>query len=141
MIQIQSSDIVEADFIKPLRDALPNDDAGGGLHGLSLTCKACLVAVAADAPGAVAAHFAHASVGVEKQHFVIAALAGGFYNHQTVGADGQVSLAECAGDGGEGLVRQLLFQIVQDQEVVACAVHFPEFQIGSSFGCFLYYAL
>ena len=126
-VQTDGGGIVEADAVAAAADPLSGYHSGGGLHPLRLPCQAVFKAVAADAAGAVAAHLAHGAVRVEKQHFVIAALGGGVYHHEAVSPDGEVPFAQDPGQPGKVLRRQVFLQVVQDDKVVACAVHFPKF--------------
>ena len=126
IVQLHCGGIVETDPVQPLRHPVARDDSRGGLHRLHLARQTVFVAVPADAPGAVAAHLAHAAVGIEKQHLVVAALGRGVHNHQTIGTDGQVPLAQRPGHLREALRREMFLQIIQHHKVVAGTVHFPE---------------
>ena len=95
----------------------PNPEAG----------QARLIAIAADAAGAVAAHLAHGAVAVEEQHAEVPLALGLVHDHEAVGPQGAVGGAEGLGDAGEGFGGQALLQVVEDDEVVAGSVHFPEF--------------
>ena len=128
MIQHHGRGIVQADAVKAAVDALSRHNAGCGLHGLLLSGQTVFIAVAADASGTVAAHFADAAVRIVKQHFVVAARSGGLHDHQAVSTNGEVPLAESPGHLGKTADRQMLFQIVYNQKVVSGAVHFPKFQ-------------
>ena len=126
-VQLHHGGVVEPDTVEPLCDADAGDDAGGGLHRLLLPGEAGLVAVTADAAGAVAAHLAQGPVGVVEAHPVVAPVLGGVHHDEAVGPDGEMPLAEPPRQSGEGRLRQLLNQVVEDDEVVPGAVHFPEF--------------
>ena len=126
-VQADGGGVVEADPVAAAVNPLPRHHSGGGLHPLDLSGETRLIAVAADAAGAVAAHLPHGAVGVEEQHPVISALDGGLHHHEAVGPDGEMPLAQCPGQPGEVLRREALLQVVQNEKVVARAVHFPEF--------------
>ena len=127
-VQGDCGGIVEPDTVETAVDPFSGHDAGGGLHGLPCSGQAGLTAVAADAAGTVSAHFADAAVAVVKEHLVIAALSGSFHHHQPIGSNGQAPLTQNPGDLGKCLLRQMLFQIVQYDEVVSGAIHFPKAQ-------------
>ena len=73
---------------------------------LDLAGQTIFVAVAADATGAVAAHFTEAAVRIEKQHPIVTALKRGIYDHQTVGPNGQMAFAQSAGQSGKSRFRE-----------------------------------
>ena len=57
-IQSDDAGIVQPDAVVPLIQPPARDQPGGGLHGLHLASQPVLIAVAADAACAVAAHLA-----------------------------------------------------------------------------------
>ena len=97
---------------------------------LDFTGKIVFVPIAADAPGAVAAHLAQTAVGVVKAHAVIAAAFGGDHQHQPVGPQGAVLRAEATGQVRHRLEWQAGLPVVEKDEVVSGSVHF-----GKSHGC------
>ena len=128
-VQLHDGGVVETDLVEPLTDALAGDDTCRGFHHLSFAGQAVFVAVPADAPRTVAAHFAKRAIGVKKEHFVVAALGGGIYHHQTVRADGKVPLAKGLGDAGQDFRRQAFGQIVQNQKIITGTVHLPKLHV------------
>ena len=126
-IQFYRGGIVEPDAVEPLIDPLAGDDAGRGLHRLGLPGQAVFVAVAADTAGAVAAHLPHGAVGVEEQHPIIAAADRRLHHHEAVGPDGQMPLAQGAGQLRPAVVRHGVPPVIHHDKVVARAVHLPEF--------------
>ena len=104
-------------------DARPGDKSGGRLHALRFARQSVLKAVPADAARAVSAHFAHRAVGVVKAHGVVARARRPVDCHQTVCADGQMPVAEDARQRRQPLRRELLHQIVENDEVIPRAVH------------------
>ena len=131
-VQLYCGGIVQVDPIQPAADPLARDDPGGGLHRLGVPSQTGLITVPADAPGTIAAHLTHTAVGIVKAHFVVAALGGGVYHHQSVCADGKMPFTKSFCDLGQKLHRQMLFQIVQHDKIISGAVHFPEFQKDTS---------
>ena len=115
----------------PAVDAPAGDDARGGLHLLLLPGEAVLIAVAADAPGSVAAHLPLGAVGVVEEHPEAAPLSRGLHHHQTVGPDGEAAAAEHPGQPRQGGDGQVLRQIVEDNKVVAGPVHLGELHGGN----------
>ena len=103
-----------------------------GLHKQCLAGQAVFVAVAADAPGSVAAHFAHGSVGIVKAHAEIAPGQGVFHGDEAVGADGKSPAAQFFGQLTEPLLRKTQLPVVQNDKVIPRAVHFPKFHPISS---------
>src|SRR5699024_9155723 len=81
---------------------------------------------AADTTSSIAAHFADRTISIVKQHPIIAALTGGFHNHQTVCADRHMAVTESARQLRQDIVIQLFFHIIKNNEVIACAVDLPE---------------
>ena len=108
-------------------DTPPGHKARCGLHPLHLARQPVFKAVAADAPCPVAAHLSHRAVGVEKQHFVIAAAGGLFHHHQAVRADGQMPLTQRPGHVRPAILRHAVLPVVHDDKIVARAVHLPKF--------------
>ena len=132
VVQLYRSGVIEPDAIHPPIDALAGHQACGGLHPLLLSGQAFFIAIAADAPGSVAAHLTHAAVGVEEEHPVVATGLGGIHHHQPVGPDGKVALAKASGQLRQLLLRQMLLQVVDEDKVIAGAVHFPKLHVYSS---------
>ena len=126
-VQVDHGGVVQADAILAAVDALADDQARGRLHLLDRAGQTRLIAIAADAAGTVAAHLAHGAVAVEEQHAEVSLALGLVHDHEAVGPQGAVGGAEGLGDAGEGFGGQALLQVVEDDEVVAGSVHFPEF--------------
>ena len=111
--------VVEADLVLPPGDPPAGDQAGGGLHPLGLPRQAGLIAVPADAPGPVAAHLPHRAVAVVKAHPEVPLPLGRLDHHEPVSPQGAVGGAQGPGQDGEGLLRQALLHVVQNDKVVA----------------------
>ena len=77
-------------------DARAGHKPGGRFNRLRFACKTGLIAVAADAARAVAAHLAKRAVAVEKQHAEVRISLCRNNCHQTVRADGHAAVAERA---------------------------------------------
>ena len=108
-------------------DARAGHKPGSRFNRLRFACKTGLIAVAADAAGAVAAHLPHGAVGVEEQHPIIAAAGRRLHHHEAVGPDGQMPLAQGAGQLRPAVVRHGVPPVIHHDKVVARAVHLPEF--------------
>ena len=128
-VQTGRGGIIQADPIETLANAVASYQTGGGLYMLDLAGQTIFVAVAANATGAVAAHFTEAAVRIEKQHPIVTALKRGIYDHQTVGPNGQMAFAQSAGQSGKAGFGKMLYHIIYNDKVIAGAVHFPEPQV------------
>lgn len=124
---------IQLDPILPPVDPGSGDQTGGGLHRLGRAGQPCLVAVAADTAGAVAAHLSQGTVAVEKEHLEVRSFLGLLHHHQAVGAQGAVGGTEGTGQQRKGGGGEPLFQVVQDDKIIARAVHFPKLHGGSPF--------
>ena len=83
---------------------------------------------AAEAARAVAAHLGFAAVGVVITETEIRAFRGGLDGEQSVGSDAAVAVAE-SGDGvGVEVLGEREVAVVNDDEIVAGAVHFEELE-------------
>ena len=71
------------------------------------------------------------AVGIKKEHADIRAASFGRLtdHHHTVRADGKMAFAEKLRDIRIQLLRELFLEIVDNDEVVAGSVHFPEFHV------------
>ena len=132
-VQLDGGGVVEPNPVEAAVNPFAGYGSGGSLHDLHFPREAGFIAIAADAPRSVAAHFPYAAVGVEKQHTEVSTLLGGVCYHQSVRAYGEMPFAEGAGYLRETFVGNVFFQVVENDEVVSCAVHFPEFHDDSTF--------
>ena len=101
------------------------DDACGGFEGDGIEGPVAEeVGEAGEAAGTVAAHFGFAAVGVVVAHAEVGSGLSGFDGEETVCADAAVAVAQ-GGDlrAAEG---EAAVPVVEDDEVVAGPVHFPE---------------
>ena len=104
------------------------EDAGGGFDEHVVGCGPEFACQSRDAAGPVAAHVGLGTVGVEEAHAEVGVGRGGLDQDDAFGADAAAPVAE-AGDesgvaGGEGKV-----PVVEEEEIVAGAVHFPETEV------------
>lgn len=102
------SGIVEPDAVETAVDSQPGHKTRRGFHRLDLTGQTVFISVPADAPGAVAAHFTEAAVGIVKPHPIVAALRGGVHHHQAVSANGKMPFTKRPGQQRETALRQVL---------------------------------
>ena len=124
-MQINDRRIVEPYTVKRPAYPLAGDKSGGGLNALAFTCKTVLIAVSRYAPCSVAAHFAEASVGVVKQQTIVSVSSLSRSNeHKPVCADACPAAAQRARKAGSGRKRNILFNSIYHNKVVAGSVHF-----------------
>ncbi len=107
-------------------DELRADHPGGGFEGQLLERTRRPVGVAREAAGAVAAHFRFAAVGIVVAHAEIGAVRGTFQEEHAVGPDPAMAIAD-ARDLFAGQL-EVAHPIVEQDEIVAGAVHFRETQ-------------
>src|SRR5690606_5731876 len=84
---------------------------------------------AGEAARAVAAHFSLAAIRIVVAHAVVAPVLGGLHDEQAIGPDAALALAESGDLGaveGEGQIT-----VVENDEIVPRAVHFPKTKHGS----------
>ena len=114
----------QADAVVLRIDAFAGDKSRRRFDRLRFSGELMLIAVAADAARAVAAHFAKRTVAVEKQHAIIGSPLCRNDRHQAVCSDGHTPVAERSRKLGELLFVQLAAQVFHNDKVVARAVHF-----------------
>ena len=123
LFQLHNGRRVEPDAVLLLRDAPAGHKSCGRLHALYGACIAACIAVPADAPCAVAAHFAERAVGIVKPHAVVRIALRPRHEHQTVRTDRPPPVAQRAGQSGRGAFVERLRDGVEQDKVVARAVH------------------
>ena len=101
------------------------DDAGHGFEAHRRQGEIVeTIDIPCEAPGAIAAHFGLAAIGIVIAHPEIGSLLRRFYGQQPIGADAAVTIAQ-AGDLLIG-ERHGLGAVVDQHEIIAGAVHFGE---------------
>ena len=80
-----------------------------------------------EAAGAVAAHFTHRAVGVEKSHFEVPALLCRLHSHEAVCPNGKPAAAESPCHTPQAVRTGFQGPVVYDNKVVAGSVHLPKF--------------
>ena len=126
-VQPHMAGIIEPYAVEPFAHSPARHKTGGGLYPLRLAGQAVFIAVAADAPRAVAAHLTRGAVGVEEQHFIVAATGGGLHHHEAVCADGHTPLTQDADDLRPPVLGDGVPTVVHHDKIIACPVHLPEF--------------
>jgi hypothetical protein len=86
----------------------------------------------AEATGTIAAHFCFSAVGIVVAEPEIRAIFRGFHGQQAIGADAAVAIAKSF--DGFGVEGNREIAVVDDNEVIAGAVHFVEVEEHGKFG-------
>ena len=95
-MQVDNARVVEPYAVQAFGYPLAGDKTGDGLDALDFSGKPVLIAVAGNAPCAVAAHLAEAAVGIVKKQLIVAAVGGLCGQHKAVSSDAGSSAAQGA---------------------------------------------
>ena len=119
LLRLHQAGAVEADAVELLGQAQASDDARRGLDGLPLAGDPLLVAEAAEAAGAVAAHLGLGAVGIVEQHFAVGNCTTA-QHHQAVGTVGLLPVAVLDGQSGQRSIVKPGFKIRDQNKIVPC---------------------
>ena len=124
-VQIQHTGVVQLHPVLLSLKVPAGDQSGIGLHHHGISCNADLVGKAADAPGAVAAHFAPGAVGIVKMESEIRPV-GIIHRHKPIRTgDGAELFCQGRIVGGQS-------SAVHDHEVIPGAVHIVNLHVSAS---------
>src|SRR6266576_1970362 len=117
--------LAHVDFDQLADDLWPNNAGEGFDFELALLRDAMIVNIFGEAANPVAAHLHLAAVGVVDLHLEVGDLRW-MHRQQLVGADAEATVAELLSDRIQ--VVDVLFQAIEENKIIACAVHLGELQ-------------